>query len=39
MASKAIIEQLLDELISKDSSNQYGMDNMSAMLIKFDKKK
>lgn len=34
-----IIEELLDELVSKDSGNQYGMDNMSAILIKFDKKK
>ena len=34
-----IVEDLLDELISKDSGNQYGMDNMSAILIKFTKKK
>lgn len=34
-----IVENLLDELVSKDSSNQYGMDNMSAILIKFNKKK
>lgn len=34
-----IVESLLDELVSKDSSNQYGMDNMSAILIKFNKKK
>jgi hypothetical protein len=33
------VEDLLDELVSKDSGNQYGMDNMSAILIKFDKKK
>lgn len=33
-----ILEELLDELVSKDSGNQYGMDNMSAILIKFDKK-
>jgi hypothetical protein len=34
-----IVEDLLDELVSKDSGNQYGMDNMSAILIKFDQKK
>jgi serine/threonine protein phosphatase PrpC len=34
-----IVENLLEELVSKDSSNQYGMDNMSAILIKFIKKK
>jgi hypothetical protein len=34
-----IVEDLLDELVSKDSGNQYGMDNMSAILIKFVKKK
>ena len=39
MASKNILEELLDQLVSKDSGNQYGMDNMSAMLIRFDKKK
>lgn len=33
-----ICEELLDELVSKDSGNQYGMDNMSAILIKFNKK-
>jgi hypothetical protein len=33
-----IVEELLDELVSKDSGNQYGMDNMSAILIKFHKK-
>lgn len=34
-----ILEELLDELISKDSSSsEYGMDNMSAILIKFNKK-
>lgn len=33
-----IVEELLDQLLSKDSGNQYGMDNMSAVLIKFDKK-
>jgi serine/threonine protein phosphatase PrpC len=33
-----IVEELLDELISKDSSSsEYGMDNMSAILIKFKK--
>lgn len=35
---KLICEDLLDELVSKDSGNQYGMDNMSAILIKFAKK-
>ncbi len=34
-----ILEDLLEELISKDSSSsEYGMDNMSAILIKFNKK-
>lgn len=33
-----ITEELLDELVSKDSGNQYGMDNMSAILIRFHKK-
>jgi serine/threonine protein phosphatase PrpC len=34
-----VVEELLDELISKDSSSsEYGMDNMSAILIKFNKK-
>lgn len=33
-----IVEDLLDELVSKDSGNQYGMDNMSAILIRFNKK-
>ena len=35
---KVICEELLDELVSKDSGNQYGMDNMSAILIRFNKK-
>ncbi len=35
---ETICEELLDELVSKDSGNQYGMDNMSAILIKFGKK-
>jgi serine/threonine protein phosphatase PrpC len=35
---EVICEELLDELVSKDSGNQYGMDNMSAILIKFNKK-
>ena len=34
-----IVEDLLDELISKDRGNQYGMDNMSAILIRFKNKK
>lgn len=33
-----ITEELLEELVSKDSGNQYGMDNMSAILIRFNKK-
>lgn len=33
-----ITEELLDELVSKDSGNQYGMDNMSTILIKFNPK-
>lgn len=33
-----ICEELLDELVSKDNGNQYGMDNMSAILIRFAKK-
>lgn len=37
--SDTIVEELLDELVSKDNGNQYGMDNMSAILIRFDKKK
>ena len=32
-----ICEELLEELVSKDSGNQYGMDNMSAILIRFHK--
>jgi serine/threonine protein phosphatase PrpC len=36
---QSIVEELLDELVSKDSGNQYGMDNMSAILIRFNKKK
>lgn len=36
---KDITEELLDELVSKDNGNQYGMDNMSSILIKFNKKK
>lgn len=31
---------MLDDLVAKDGANsEYGMDNMSAILIKFDKKK
>lgn len=33
-----ILEELLDELVSKDNSSQYGMDNMSSILITFPKK-
>jgi hypothetical protein len=39
LPSASITEELLDELVSKDSGNQYGMDNMSAILIRFDRKK
>lgn len=35
-----ILQELLDELVAKDGANsEYGMDNMSAILIKFNKKK
>ena len=37
--SQKILQELLDSLVSKDSNSQYGMDNMSAILIRFDKKK
>ena len=30
-----IVEELLDELVSKDKHNEYGMDNMSCILIVF----
>ena len=34
-----ILEELLGELLAKDGNNsEYGMDNMSAILIKFNKK-
>ena len=36
-ALKEILNQLLSELVSKDSSSEYGMDNMSEILIKFDR--
>lgn len=39
LSNSAILQELLAELVSKDSNNQYGMDNMSAILVKFDKKK
>lgn len=35
--SGIILEELLDELVAKDSSREYGMDNMSSILIKFNK--
>lgn len=38
-SNQEILEELLDSLVSKDSSNQYGMDNMSSILIRFDKRK
>ena len=34
-----IVQELLDDLLSKDQNSQYGMDNMSAILIKFNNKK
>lgn len=35
-----ILEELLEELVAKDSMNsEYGMDNMSSILIKFNGKK
>lgn len=37
--SKNILQELLDSLVSKDSNSQYGMDNMSAILIRYEKKK
>lgn len=30
-----ILEELLDELVAKDTNREYGMDNMSAILITF----
>jgi serine/threonine protein phosphatase PrpC len=34
-----ILENLMDELVSKETeSSEYGMDNMSAILIKFKKR-
>ncbi len=34
-----ILEELLTDLIAKDGNNsEFGMDNMSAILIKFNKK-
>lgn len=32
-----IMEDLLDQLVAKESTAEYGTDNMSAILIKFDK--
>lgn len=35
-----IVQELLDELIAKDSAgSEYGMDNMSAILVKFNQTK
>lgn len=34
----SILEELLDELVAKNTSNEYGLDNMSSILITFDKK-
>ncbi len=33
----AILDELLDELVAKDNGCEYGMDNMSSILIKFKK--
>ncbi len=34
-----ILENLMDELVSKETQgSEYGMDNMSAILIKFKKR-
>ena len=34
-----VLEELLMDLVAKDGNNsEYGMDNMSAILIKFNKK-
>lgn len=34
-----ILEELLGDLLAKDGNNsEYGMDNMSAILIKFNRK-
>jgi len=30
-----ILEELLDELVAKDTNREYGMDNMSSILINF----
>ncbi len=43
ISNEAILEQLLDETVAdetqaKDSKNKFGIDNMSAILIQFDKK-
>lgn len=37
-AHGVILEELLDELVSKDGHTQHGMDNMSAILIVFRRK-
>ena len=34
----SILEELLDELVAKDNGGQYGMDNMSSLLVQFKKK-
>ena len=30
-----IVEELLDQLVAKDTNREYGMDNMSSILINF----
>lgn len=32
-----VLEQLLDELVAKEQNSETGTDNMSSILIKFDK--
>jgi len=34
----ALLEELLDELVAKDTNTQFGMDNMSSILIQINKK-
>ena len=33
----AILEELLEELVAVDSNREYGMDNMSSILITFNR--
>ncbi len=34
ISAQEILDKLLNLLVSKDSANQFGMDNMSAILIR-----